>query len=118
MRTNVGELTTSWTPSPAANPFANCVLPAPRSPRRHRRSPGSAAAARRDARSRVSAASLVTTTRSRDVGADIQPRVAQAVPPRVLAARVGRSQHGSEEALEVAEGQVDDALAVDRHTRR
>ena len=32
MSTNVGELTMSVIPSPTANPFANCVLPAPRSP--------------------------------------------------------------------------------------
>ena len=34
MSTKLGELTVSATPSPAPNPFANWVLPAPRSPKR------------------------------------------------------------------------------------
>src|SRR4051794_1766000 len=51
--TKLGELIVSRTPRPAPKPFANTVLPAPRSPQRHTTSPGSAATARRAAKSRV-----------------------------------------------------------------
>src|SRR4029079_11242754 len=64
----VGEFTTSITPSPAPNPFANCVLPAPSSPMRHSRSPGSPAGAGRAPRARVVAGSPDgTTTASEEV---------------------------------------------------
>ena len=77
IRTKVGELTVSVIPSPAANPFANCVLPAPRSPTRHSRSPGRATAASRAASARVAAGSVVVMARSARRDVDIAPRVAE-----------------------------------------
>src|SRR2546428_12033166 len=53
IRTKLGELIVSLTPSPAPKPFANTVFPAPSSPHRHTTSPGSAAVARPAAIERV-----------------------------------------------------------------
>src|SRR5262245_4872920 len=65
---NVGELIVPLTPRPAPKPFANWVLPAPSSPQRQIKSPGSAAAASEAPNRRVASASFVATDRSRSVG--------------------------------------------------
>src|SRR4051794_22294735 len=56
---NAGLVTGSSTPRPAANPWANAVLPVPRSPARTSRSPGAARPAISAARARVSSTDFV-----------------------------------------------------------
>ena len=57
MRMNDGDVIVSVTPRPAPNAFARWVLPAPRSPQRQIRSPGSAAVARAPPRAAVASGS-------------------------------------------------------------
>src|SRR2546423_6446910 len=98
MRMKLGELIVALTPSPRPKPFANTVLPAPRSPQRQIRSPATATAARRSPSAKVaSGESLVRLRAWPDVW------LAGSVEPR--AEREGAT--GSGEPLEVAQGHRD-----------
>src|SRR4029079_18406250 len=72
MRTKLGEVMVSATPRPAPNALAKCVLPAPRSPHRQTRSPGSATRASARPRRLVASGSGQWTTwvagRTGDIG--------------------------------------------------
>src|SRR5206468_10513955 len=61
---SLGLFTVAVMPRPTANPFANCVLPAPSGPISAIRSPAVATVARCAANERVSAADRVSTSTS------------------------------------------------------
>ena len=110
-------------PRPTAKPFANCVLPAPRSPTRHSRSPGRATAARRAARERVSAASSVVTTRSAARGVDIDPEGSRSrrtlpAPGGPARARAAAGRRGQAKRSRSPIATSSGRLALDRDARR
>src|SRR4051794_15359328 len=113
--TKLGELTVALIPRPVANPFANCVLPAPRSPNRAIRSPGRAAVASRTPRARVESASLVVTTRSR-----VETTIGREYPIGPCAAAMDRPLVALRlrEPLEVAERQGEGRAFLEPDERR
>src|SRR5690242_10427920 len=115
IRTKLGELMVAATPRPAPKPFANCVLPAPRSPRRAIRSPGLAAAARAAPRARVASASVVVSVRSRvetTMGAEGTRGSAEAF-------EIGKRERGRRPIVEADEpGLETDAAAERAHAGR
>src|SRR5260221_12366630 len=90
IRMKLGDATTVVVPRPAPTPFARTVFPAPRSPQRQMRSPGSATSASRSPSAAVAAGLSVSIRSSVGARVAIRPSVPEAGEPLEVAQRDGK----------------------------